>query len=183
MCDAVDVDQAPAAIENQIEVREWWLAYSGATQEEVMFNRTVTLILGSLLVATSAYAQGTLLIEPSQAPITLKGGWEKKQGPAGHSGNRGDIVVKISKINPDGSFEGKFDFTSTGSQPWCRAADELIQQGKITANGIKLVGNGGPATTCGLMTLEFRRGTEKYLQGRVKSEAGGGSPMWLDAPR
>jgi len=103
-------------------------------------HRTVMLILGSLLVATSAYAQGTLLIEPSQAPITLKGGWEKKQGPAGGSGNRGEIVVKISKINPDGSFEGKFDFTSTGSQPWCRAANEPIQQGKITANGIKLVG-------------------------------------------
>jgi len=148
-----------------------------------MFNRTVMLILGSLLVATSAFAQGTLLIEPSQAPITLRGGWEKKQGPAGHSGNRGDIVVKISKINPDGSFEGKFDFTNTGSQPWCRAADEPIQQGKITANGIKLVGNGGPPTTCGLMTLEFRRGTEKYLQGRIKSEAGGGTPMWLDTPK
>jgi hypothetical protein len=33
------------------------------------------------------------------------------------------------------------------------------------------------------MTLEFRRGTEKYLQGRIKSEAGGGTPMWLDAPK
>jgi hypothetical protein len=160
-----------------------WFARSTAQQEEAMFNRTVTLILGALFVATSAYAQGTLLIEPSQAPMTLKGGWEKKQGPAGHSGNRGNIAVKISKINPDGSFEGKLDFTSTGSQPWCRAADEPIQQGQITDNGIKVVANGGPATTCGLMTLEFRRGTEKYLQGRVKSEAGGGSPMWLDAPR
>ncbi len=148
-----------------------------------MLNRTVALLLGSLFVATTAYAQGKLLLEPSQAPITLKGGWEKKQGPAGHSGNRGDILVKISKINPDGSFEGKLDFFSTSSQPWCRAADEPIQQGKITANGIQLVVNGGPATTCGLMTLEFRRGTEKYLQGRVKSEAGGGSPMWLDAPK
>ena len=91
--------------------------------------------------------------------------------------------MKISKINPDGSFEGKLDFFTTSNQPWCRAADEPIQQGKITANGIQLVANGGPATTCGLMTLEFRRGTEKYLQGRVKSEAGGGSPMWLDAPK
>jgi len=148
-----------------------------------MLIRTVALLLGSLFVATSACAQGKLLFEPSQAPITLKGGWEKKQGPAGGGGNRGDIVVKISKINPDGSFEGKLDFFTTSNQPWCRAADEPIQQGKITANGIQLVANGGPATTCGLMTLEFRRGTEKYLQGRVKSEAGGGSPMWLDAPK
>lgn len=148
-----------------------------------MFNRTITLVLGSLLVATSVYAQGTLLIQPSQAPITLKGGWEMKQGPAGGGGNRGAIVVKISRINPDGTFGGKFDFTSTGNQPWCRADNEPIQQGKITANGLRLVGNGGPVATCGLMTLEFRRGTEKYLQGKVKSEAGGGSPMWLDAPK
>jgi len=148
-----------------------------------MLNRTAALLLGSLFVTTSAFAQGKLLLEPSQAPITLKGGWEKKQGPAGHSGNRGDIVVKISKITPDGTFEGKLDFRSTGSQPWCRAADEPIQQGKITANGIKVVANGGPATTCGLMTLDFRRGTEKWLEGKVKSEAGGGSAMWLDAPK
>jgi hypothetical protein len=148
-----------------------------------MLIRTVAFLLGSLFVATSACAQGKLLLEPSQAPITLKGGWEKKQGPAGQSGNRGDIRVKISKIHPDGSFEGKLDFFSTSHQPWCRAADEPIQQGKITANGIQLVANGGPVTTCGLMTLEFRRGTEKYLQGRVRSEAGGGSPMWLDPPK
>ncbi|HQR54662.1 MAG TPA: hypothetical protein PLW72_01670 [Burkholderiaceae bacterium] len=148
-----------------------------------MFNRIITLVLGSLLVATSVYAQGTLLIEPSQAPIALKGGWEKKQGPAGGGGNRGDIVVKISKINPDGTFEGTLDFTSTGNQPWCRASNQPIQQGRITANGLTVVANGGPATTCGLMTLEFRRGTEKYLHGRIKTEAGGGSPMWLDAPK
>lgn len=148
-----------------------------------MFIRTASLILGSLVAATAALAQGALLIDPAQAPITLKGGWEKKQGPAGHSGNRGDIMVKISKINPDGTFEGKLDFRNTGSTPWCRAADEPIQQGKITGNGIKLVANGGPATTCGLMTLDFRRGTEKWLEGKVKSEAGGGSAMWLDAPK
>jgi hypothetical protein len=148
-----------------------------------MINRTVTVFLGSLLWAASVMAQQPLLLDPSQAPITLKGGWEMKQGFAGHSGNRGDIAVKISKINPDGTFEGKVDFFSTGNVPWCRAVSEPIQQGKITANGIKLVANGGPATTCGLMTLEFRRGTEKWLQGKVKSEAGGGSPMWLDAPK
>jgi hypothetical protein len=146
-----------------------------------MLIRTVAFLLGSLFVATSACAQGKLLLEPSQAPITLKGGWEMKQGPAGGSGNRGDIAVKISKINPDGSFEGKFDFFSSGR--WCRAADEPIKEGRITANGIKLVANGGPATTCGLMTLEFRRGTERWLQGRIKTEAGGGSLMWLDAPK
>jgi hypothetical protein len=33
------------------------------------------------------------------------------------------------------------------------------------------------------MTLEFRRGKEKWLQGRTKSEAGGGARMWLDAPK
>jgi hypothetical protein len=180
---AVDIDQVPAAVPKQIESMEFPFACSRATQEEAMFNRTVSVILSSLVVATSAYAQGTLLIEPSQAPITLKGGWEMKQGPAGGGGTRGSIVVKILKINPDGTFEGKLDFTSTGSQPWCRANDESIQQGRIGPNGIRLVANGGPATTCGLMTLEFRRGTEKYLQGRLKSEAGGGTPMWLDAPK
>ncbi len=147
-----------------------------------MLIRTVAFLLGSLFVATSAYAQGKLLLEPSQAPITLKGGWEMKQGLAGHSGNRGDIAVKISKINPDGTFEGKLDFHSAGR--WCRAVDEPIQAGRITANGLKLVANGGPTTVCGMMTLEFRRGTEKYLQGRVKSEAEArGAPMWLDAPK
>jgi hypothetical protein len=154
-----------------------------AEREEAMFTRIATLILGSLLVATSAYAQGALLLDPSVAPITLKGGWQKKQAPAGHSGTRGEIAVKISKINPDGTFEGKFDFSSSANLPWCRAADEPIQQGKITANGIKVVVNGGPASTCGLMTLEFRRGTERYLQGRIKTEAGGGALMWLDAPK
>jgi hypothetical protein len=148
-----------------------------------MNTRAAAFILGFLLVAGSADAQEKLLIDPSMAPITLKGGWEKKQGPAGHSGNRGDIVVKISKINPDGTFEGKFDFTSTGQLPWCRASNEPIQEGRITANGIKVVVNGGPASTCGMMTLVFRRGTEKYLQGHIKTEAGGNAPMWLDAPK
>ena len=133
-----------------------------------MLNRTVALLLGSLFVATTAYAQGKLLLEPSQAPITLKGGWEKKQGPAGHSGNRGDIVVKISKINPDGTFEGKLDFFSTSNQPWCRAADEPIQQGKITANGIQLVVNG--ARVGG--TTRLRRG-----QGRSGQRSGPGAML------
>lgn len=148
-----------------------------------MFNRKFALVLGSLLVAAlSVYAQGTLLIEPSRAPITLKGGWEQKKGVSGSSANRGDILVKISKINPDGTFEGKLDFYSPGR--WCRAVGEPIQQGRITAKGITLVANGGPATVCGMMTLEFRRGTEKYLQGRVKSEAEShGAPMWLDEPK
>ena len=143
-------------------------------------------ILGAtvvLLMAAAALAQAPLLIEPSQAPITLKGGWERKQGTAGHSGNRGDIAVKISKINPDGTFEGKLDFFTTASQPWCRAADEPIKEGRITAKGLSLVASGGPPSTCGMMTLEFHRGQERWLQGRVRSEAGGGSPMWLDAPK
>jgi hypothetical protein len=148
-----------------------------------MLNRIAMLVLGSVFVASAALAQGSLLLDPAQAPVTLKGGWEMKQGPAGGGGNRGEIVVKISKINPDGTFEGKFSFSSTGSTPWCRAVDEPIQQGKITANGIALVANGGPPTTCGLMTLNFRRGSEKWLVGRLKSEAGGGTPMWLDAPK
>jgi hypothetical protein len=134
-----------------------------------------------LLMAAAALAQAPLLIEPSQAPITLKGGWENVKGVAGHSANRGDIAVKISKINPDGTFEGKLDFFSPGR--WCRAVDEPIKEGRITAKGLSLVASGGPPSTCGMMTLEFRRGQEKWLQGRVRSEAGGGSPMWLDAPK
>ena len=148
-----------------------------------MVTRTLISLLGSVFAATVALAQGALLFEPSMAPLTLRGGWEHKQGISGGRANSGDIVVKITKINPDGTFEGKLDFFSSGNQPWCRARDEPIQQGKITANGIKLVANGGPASTCGLMTLEFRRGTEKYLHGRVKSEAGGGAPMWLNEPK
>lgn len=148
-----------------------------------MFIRNPTVFLSALVATSVAFAQGTLLIEPSRAPITLKGGWEMKQGPAGGSGNRGEIVVKISKINPDGTFEGKFSFSSTGNLPFCRAVDEPIQKGRITANGIALVANGAPATTCGLMTLNFRRGNEKWLQGRIRTEAGGGSPMWLDEPK
>lgn len=146
-----------------------------------MSGRTVSRVLGALLVMTfPAIAQGPLLLQPSQAPITLRGGWEGKQGVAGGRGGRGDIVLKISKINPDGSFDGRLDFYSGGH--WCRAVDEPIQQGRITAKGISLVAKGGPTAVCGMMNLEFRRGTEKYLQGRVKSDAGGGAPMWLDAP-
>lgn len=135
----------------------------------------------ALLLAATTMAQPPLLIEPSQAPITLKGGWENKQGVAGQGGNRGDIAVKISKINPDGTFEGRLDFFGPGR--WCHANNEPITEGRITAKGLRLVANGGPATTCGAMTLEFHRGQEKYLQGRVRSEAGGGAPMWLDAPK
>lgn len=137
----------------------------------------------ALLLAATTMAQPPLLIEPSQAPITLKGGWERKQGTAGHSANRGDIAVKISRINPDGTFEGKLDFFVSSPQPWCRAVDEPIKEGRITAKGLSLVASGGPAATCGAMTLEFHRGQERYLQGRVRSEAGGGAPMWLDAPK
>jgi hypothetical protein len=146
-----------------------------------MRNHALLVAAGAVLLAGAAVAQAPLLIEPSQAPITLKGGWENKKGVAGHSGNRGEIAVKITKINPDGTFEGKLDFFSSGR--WCRAVDEPIREGKITAKGLNLVASGGPPATCGMMTLEFHRGEEKYLQGRVRSEAGGGSPMWLDAPK
>jgi hypothetical protein len=146
-----------------------------------MHRHTIPGAAIALLLAGAAMAQAPLLIEPSQAPITLKGGWENKQGVAGHSGNRGDIAVKISRINPDGTFEGKLDFYSPGR--WCRAVDEPIKEGRITAKGLSLVASGGPPSTCGTMTLEFRRGQDKWLQGRVRSEAGGGSPMWLDAPK
>jgi hypothetical protein len=146
-----------------------------------MHRHTIPGAAIALLLAGAAMAQPSLLIEPSQAPITLKGGWENKQGVAGHSGNRGDIAVRISKINPDGTFEGKLDFYSPGR--WCRAVDEPIKEGRITAKGLTVVASGGPPATCGMMTLEFRRGQDKWLQGRVRSEAGGGSPMWLDAPK
>lgn len=133
------------------------------------------------LMALPAAAQPQLLLDPSQAPITLKGGWQQKVGVGGSAGHSGDIAVKISKINLDGTFEGKLDFFSPGK--WCKAMDEPIKEGTITANGVTVVADGGPKTTCGTMTLEFRRGQEKWLQGRVKSEAGGGAPMWLNAPK
>lgn len=148
-----------------------------------MLNRSLSVLLGSLLMAASAIAQPELLLNPSQAPITLKGGWQMKQSPAGKMGHRGDIAVKISKINPDGTFEGKLDFFTPYGR-WCHAVDEPIKEGRITANGLTVVANGGPPAVCGVMTLEFRRGKDKYLQGRVKSEAEGhGAPMWLDAPK
>jgi hypothetical protein len=147
-----------------------------------MFSRNVSVLAGSLLMAVSTWAQAPLLLDPSQAPITLKGGWEQKKGVAGSSANRGDIAVKISKINPDGTFEGTLDFFSPGR--WCHAVNEPIKEGKLTAKGLSLIASGGPATVCGMMTLEFHRGKDKYLQGRVKSEAEAhGAPMWLDAPK
>ena len=145
-------------------------------------GRNVSALLGLLLMAASAVAQPALLLDPSRAPITLKGGWEQKQGSAGGgAANSGDVVVKISKINPDGSFEGRLDFYTSGR--WCRAADEPIKEGRITAKTISLVANGGPPATCGMMTFEFRPGKDKWMQGRLKSEAGGGAPMWLNAPK
>ena len=148
-----------------------------------MRNKGLEVFLGSLLIAASAIAQPQLLLDPSQAPITLKGGWEMKQGPGGQRGRHGDIAVKISKINPDGTFEGKLDFFTPLGR-WCHAVDEPIKEGRITAKGLTLVANGGASAVCGMMTLEFRRGKDKYLQGRVKSEAEGhGAPMWLDAPK
>jgi hypothetical protein len=157
--------------------------FVAAAKEEQMLAREIVVSLAVLLMGVSAYGQSKLLLDPAQAPITLRGGWEKKQGPAGHSGNHGDIAVKISKINPDGTFEGRLDFFSSSAQPWCRAVDEPIKEGRITAKGLTFVASGGPPATCGMMTLDFRLGQVKYLQGRVKSEAGGGSSMWLDAPK
>lgn len=148
-----------------------------------MPNKSFEVFLGSLLMAASAIAQPQLLLDPSQAPITLRGGWESKQAPGGQRGHHGDIAVKISKINPDGTFEGKLDFFTPFGR-WCHAVDEPIKEGRITAKGLTLVANGGASAVCGMMTLEFRRGKDKYLQGRVKSEAEGhGAPMWLDAPK
>lgn len=147
-----------------------------------MPNKNVWVFLGSLLVAGSAIAQSQLLLDPSQAPITLKGGWERKSVTAAYKANRGDIAVKISKINADGTFEGKLDFFTTGH--FCHANNEPIKEGRVTANGLTVVANGGPPAVCGMMTLEFKRGKEKYLQGRLKSEAEPrGVPMWLDAPK
>ena len=150
--------------------------------EVKMLNRNVSFLLGVLLMAAPAIAQTQLLLDPSQAPITLKGGWERKSVTSAYKANRGDIAVKISKINSDGTFEGKLDFLTTGR--FCHAIDEPIKEGRITANGLTVVANGGPPAVCGMMTLEFKRGTEKYLQGRLTSEAAGrGVPMWLDAPK
>jgi hypothetical protein len=147
-----------------------------------MFNRTALVLLNSLLIAVPVLAQPPLLLVPSQVPITLSGGWQQKQGVGGSSAHSGDIAIKISKINPDGTFEGKLDFFSPGK--WCKAMNEPIKEGRITANGITVVADGGPRAVCGIMTLEFRRGKEKWLQGRVKSEAEGhGAPMWLNAPK
>jgi hypothetical protein len=140
-------------------------------------------MLGSLLLALSSFAQAQLLLDPSQAPITLKGRWEKERGRAGGGGSSGQIVVKISKINPDGTFEGRLDL-QRGQQGFCFADDEPITEGRITANSITVVANGGPPATCGMMTLEFHQGKERWLQGRIKSEAQSrGAPMWLDAPK
>jgi hypothetical protein len=150
-------------------------------KEVSMFSRSASLLLTVLLMALPAIAQSQLLIDPSQAPITLKGGWQQKVGVGGSAPHSGDVAVKIAKINPDGTFEGKLDFFSPGK--WCKAMNEPIKEGRITGNSITVVANGGPKTTCGLLTLEFRRGQEKWLQGRVKSEAGSGAAMWLNAPK
>lgn len=148
-----------------------------------MLTRNGSILLGLLMLALSALAQPQLLLDPTQAPITLKGRWEKERGRAGGGGSSGQIVVKISKINPDGTFEGRLDL-QRGQQGFCSADDEPITEGRITSNGIKVVANGGVPATCGMMTLEFRRGEEKWLQGRIKSEAQShGARMWLDAPK
>lgn len=144
-------------------------------------NRFASLLVTALLLAFPAVSQSQLLIDPAQAPITLKGGWQQKAGVGGSAAHSGDIAVKIAKINPDGTFEGKLDFFSPGK--WCKAMNEPIKEGRITKNSITVVADGGPKATCGLLTLEFRRGQEKWLQGRVKSEAGGGAAMWLNEPK
>jgi hypothetical protein len=141
------------------------------------------MLLGSLLAALPLLAQSQLLIEPSQAPITLKGRWEAKRGVAGGGGSSGQIVLKISKVNPDGTFEGRLDF-GAGERGLCKANNEPIVEGRITSNSIKVVASGGPPSTCGMLTLDFKPGKEKWLEGRIKSETGGrGAPMWLDAPK
>jgi hypothetical protein len=89
--------------------------------EVKMLNKKVSVFLGSVLMAGSAIAQSQLLLDPSQAPITLKGGWERKSVTSGHKANSGDIAVKISKINSDGTFEGNLDFCTTGR--FCHAID------------------------------------------------------------
>lgn len=148
-----------------------------------MISRSISIFLGSLLAAMPILAQSQLLIEPSQAPIALKGRWENKRGVAGGGSNSGQIIVKISKINPDGTFEGRLDL-QPGERGLCKAFDEPITEGRITANSIKVVASGGSANTCGLLTLDFKPGKEKWLEGRIKSEVGGrGAPMWLDAPK
>jgi hypothetical protein len=150
-----------------------------------MLTRQVAVMAGALLLAIAATAQDKLLIDPSQAPITLKGGWERKTATAGRGAAHGPITVKISKINPDGTFEGRLDLiNAAGTGVWCQARDEPIKEGRITAKGITVVANGGAPAVCGMMTLNFRLGQDKWLQGRISSEAEPkGAPMWLDAPK
>ena len=140
--------------------------------------RRMFLSVGLASLTLSSIAETPLLIDPAKAPITLKGGWRAKR-PAGGVAN-GDMAVRISKIGADGSFEGKLDFL--GPISYCKANDEPITEGRVLKDGLRVVANGGPRTICGTMTLEFHRGKEKFLVGKVQSEAGSGAHMWLNAP-
>ncbi len=140
-----------------------------------MLRRRLLLTLLSLMVPLASYAQTPLLLDPAQAPITLKGGWKKRN-------NGGDIVVRIEAIEPDASFEGRLDFYNQRSN-YCQAENEPIKEGRITADTLTVKAVGGAPTVCGLMTLVFRRGARRFLEGTLQTEASSGARMWLREPK
>jgi len=140
----------------------------------------LVVLLASFLLPVHSLAQAPLLLDPAKAPMTLKGGWIHKR-----TGNKSDIVVKIEKMQPDGTFTGRLDFYNMQKKSFCKAIDEPIKEGKVTADSLKVVADGGSSSTCGNLILVFKRGTEKFLEGGTQSDVGqGGSghKMWLDAP-
>jgi hypothetical protein len=86
-------------------------------------------------------------------------------------------------VQPDGSFTGTLDFYSKQAIGSCRAVNEPLKEGKVTDKMLRVVANGGPPHVCGNVYLVFHPGTRHFLEGRVRTDRGGGAPMWLDAPK
>lgn len=124
------------------------------------------------------FAQSPLLLDPAKAPMTLKGGWIHHK-----TGDVSEIVVKIESIQPDGTVKGRLDFYNKFKHAACKAINEPFKTGKVTADSLTVVADGGPPNVCGDLTLVFRRGSDKFLEGKVKSEVSSGAKMWLDAPK
>lgn len=138
----------------------------------------VLICMTSWLLPLGSYAQTPLLLDPAKAPMTLKGGWIHAK-----TGDISDIVLKIESIQPDGTVKGRLDFYNKFKHAACKAIDEPLKTGKVTADSLTVVADGGPPNVCGDLTLVFRRGSDKFLEGKTRSEKGAGFKMWLDAPK
>jgi len=139
-----------------------------------MCHARLLICLLALAIPLQASAQGSLLLDPAKAPMTLKGGWINER-----TRQRNDLVIRIQAINPDGSFTGRADLYNADPQPLCKAIDQPILEGQLTDTLLRVRIQAMNPVTCPKLVLVLRTGGKKFLEGKGAL----GDTLWLDAPK